>query len=110
MVGDKENVTIFGESAGGHNVLTLLASPLSKGLFHKAISQSGYVSSYTQKFAEEESELSSKKIFEDDIKFLVNDIEVADYLRSLSSEEIYQKYKAKAEEHIYPITPITIKD
>ena len=108
--GDKENVTIFGESAGGHNVLTLLASPLSKGLFHKAISQSGYVSSYTQKFAEEESELSSKKIFEDDIKFLVNDNEVADYLRSLSSEEIYQKYKAKAEEHIYPITPITIKD
>jgi para-nitrobenzyl esterase len=36
-------VTIFGESAGGHNVFALLASPLSEGLFHKAISQSGYV-------------------------------------------------------------------
>ena len=35
-------MTIFGESAGGHNVLALLASPLAEGLFHKAISQSGY--------------------------------------------------------------------
>ena len=43
--GDKDNVTVFGESAGGHNVFTLLASPLSEGLFHKAISQSGYVQS-----------------------------------------------------------------
>ena len=40
--GDKNNVTIFGESAGGHNVYTMLASPLAKGLFHKAIAQSGY--------------------------------------------------------------------
>jgi para-nitrobenzyl esterase len=39
--GDKENITIFGESAGGHNVYTLLFSPLADGLFHKAISQSG---------------------------------------------------------------------
>ena len=39
--GDKENITIFGESAGGHNVFTLLFSPLADGLFHKAISQSG---------------------------------------------------------------------
>jgi len=35
-------VTIFGESAGGHNVFSLLASKKAKGLFHKAISQSGY--------------------------------------------------------------------
>jgi para-nitrobenzyl esterase len=41
--GDAKNITIFGESAGGHNVFALLASPLSKGLFHKAISQSGYL-------------------------------------------------------------------
>ncbi len=39
--GDPNNVTIFGESAGGQAVGTLLSSPLSKGLFHKAISQSG---------------------------------------------------------------------
>lgn len=39
--GDPERVTIFGESAGGHNVVTLLGSPLAKGLFHRAIIQSG---------------------------------------------------------------------
>ena len=43
--GDKNNITIFGESAGGHNVLSLLVSPQAKGLFHKAISQSGYTTS-----------------------------------------------------------------
>ena len=39
--GDPDNVTIFGESAGGHNVTALFASPLASGLFHKAIVQSG---------------------------------------------------------------------
>jgi len=39
--GDPERVTIFGESAGGANVLSLLVSPLAKGLFHRAIVQSG---------------------------------------------------------------------
>lgn len=39
--GDPAMVTVFGESAGGHNVATLIASPLAKGLFHRAIIQSG---------------------------------------------------------------------
>jgi para-nitrobenzyl esterase len=39
--GDARNVTLFGESAGGFSVLTHLASPVSKGLFDKAIIQSG---------------------------------------------------------------------
>lgn len=39
--GDPTHVTIFGESAGGRNVCTLLASPLAAGLFHGAIMQSG---------------------------------------------------------------------
>jgi para-nitrobenzyl esterase len=39
--GDAENVTIFGESAGGLSVHTQLASPLAAGLFEKAIIESG---------------------------------------------------------------------
>lgn len=39
--GDPGNVTIFGESAGGGSVYTLMTTPLAKGLFHKAIVQSG---------------------------------------------------------------------
>ena len=39
--GDPANVTLFGESAGAHAIGILMASPLAKGLFHKAIGQSG---------------------------------------------------------------------
>ena len=39
--GDPNNVIITGESAGGHNVLNLMASPEAAGLFHRAMSQSG---------------------------------------------------------------------
>jgi len=66
--GDPDNVTIFGESAGGHNVLSLLVSKKAKGLFHKAISQSGYTTSispekaYSQSKSSPTSEHTSHKI------------------------------------------------
>ena len=39
--GDPDCVTIFGESAGSWSVCALVATPLAKGLFHRAIGQSG---------------------------------------------------------------------
>jgi para-nitrobenzyl esterase len=39
--GNPDNVTIFGESGGGMKVANMMASPLAKGLFHRAICESG---------------------------------------------------------------------
>jgi para-nitrobenzyl esterase len=39
--GDPDNVTIFGESGGGMKVAAIIASPLARGLFHRAICESG---------------------------------------------------------------------
>ena len=39
--GNPDDITLFGESAGSRSVLFNLVSPTTKGLFHKAIGQSG---------------------------------------------------------------------
>jgi len=44
--GDPKQVTIAGESAGGLSVIALVASPVTRGLFVRAIVQSGYMPSY----------------------------------------------------------------
>jgi para-nitrobenzyl esterase len=58
--GDSANVTIFGESAGGASVVALMASPLSTGLFHRAIAQSpGHAPYRLRKLAEANGHLES---------------------------------------------------
>lgn len=39
--GNPDDITVFGESAGGMSVASLMASPVARGLFHRAIIQSG---------------------------------------------------------------------
>jgi para-nitrobenzyl esterase len=46
--GDPSNVTVFGQSGGGGKVSTLMAMPSAKGLFHKAIVQSGSITHLMQ--------------------------------------------------------------
>jgi para-nitrobenzyl esterase len=53
--GDPHNVTIAGQSAGGHSVSFHLVSPGSAGYFHRAIMQSGFASSKLPTLADAES-------------------------------------------------------
>ena len=50
--GDPDNVTIFGESAGGTSVAVLLSSPLAEDLFHNAVIQSPWMFGYVTRLAE----------------------------------------------------------
>ena len=81
--GDPENVTIFGESAGGANIGTLIASPLGAELFNRAIIQSGgYEISSLYSLAEAESfgsEVASALGFDE----MMSDVEVVDGMREL---------------------------
>ena len=104
--GDPGNVTIFGESAGGHNVLSLLVSNKAKGLFHKAIAQSGYTTSYSTNDAYKPLEESStskhsswsivKQIIKDKSLDLdqteINKKELREYLKNLPAEDFFKYY------------------
>ncbi|MCR9277366.1 MAG: carboxylesterase family protein [Pseudomonadaceae bacterium] len=112
--GDASNVTIFGESAGARNVFSLMLSPQAKGLFHRAISQSGGMRETSvataQNFIDDEqpgSRFSSNEML---LKFLVNDgladdrasaklrladmshEDIASYLRSKDTWEVFNTY------------------
>jgi para-nitrobenzyl esterase len=127
--GDSENVTIFGESAGGHNVLSLLSSPISNGLFHKAISQSGYTTTFTLEEAfgsdlngDTVNELGSdlvlsqndlsgygsiKKLYmEDPLKY---GKEFQRYLRSIDGKDLFNAYN-KISDDTFDRLPLLTRD
>ena len=113
--GDINNVTIYGESAGGHNVAALYASPLASDLFHKAIVQSGIVSHSKTEEAEAyypedgvSGITSSKEVINrllvnerkvenlEEAKKLQNNMpleEIEKYLRSKTPEELLTAYR-----------------
>ena len=102
--GDANNITIFGESAGGHNVLSLLVSPQAKGLFHKAISQSGYTTSVSTEhaFAIEKANPISDHTSNEVVKRLFNNYknmtspELYEELLELTAEEFFSEYSDKS--------------
>ena len=104
--GDRANVTIFGESAGGRNVFSLLVSPASDGLFHRAIAQSGHVRSLTAGEAynaEREYPMVDRGSWEvvQELGFSNAAID-AEALRAVSMDDLLAAYFALDEDHIQP--------
>jgi para-nitrobenzyl esterase len=87
--GDPENVTIFGESAGGMSVGTLLAMPAARGLFHRAICQSGAAHTATPM----ERAIKVTNMFLDILGMKSSDTEG---LRSLTIERLLAAHKELA--------------
>lgn len=95
--GDPNNVTIFGQSGGGAKVTTLMYAPTAKGLFHKAINQSG---SYRQSFLEQED---SRKVGEALLEVLGLKPSQVDSLQKISYEKLNEASKkaiAKVQEQM----------
>ena len=115
--GNPNNVTIFGESAGGHNVLSLLVSNQAKGLFHKAISQSGYTTSYSINEMYRQTKDSStsrhtswnvvKNILKDnELKFVQtkeHESEIRKLLKSLTAEKFFNYYSNRPSNEELPL-------
>ena len=99
--GDSGNITIFGESAGGHNVYSLIASKRAEGLFHKAIAMSGYTTSisveqaYKQENDTPTSDLTSWNVVNYITKNNQENLtkeEIRKTLLSLSANEFFEIY------------------
>ena len=86
--GDPDNVTIFGESGGGAKVSIMMASPLAKGLFHRAICESGTAAAFFPGKPLAEMEKKGETLFE---KLGINpNSNMLEQARSVSSEKIIQ--------------------
>ncbi|VAV91518.1 Para-nitrobenzyl esterase [hydrothermal vent metagenome] len=113
--GNPDRVTIFGESAGAHNVGSLLAMPQANGLFNGAISQSGYFTSRSIKDQEQGVDIADGWHFKGD-NAIVADLnppagttgsDLADFLRQQSVADIFA---AAAWTDGEPETPLVIRD
>uniref|UniRef100_A0A1Y1LQM7 Carboxylesterase type B domain-containing protein n=1 Tax=Photinus pyralis TaxID=7054 RepID=A0A1Y1LQM7_PHOPY len=83
--GDPNNITIFGQSVGGGSVHYLMLSPLSKGIFHKAIIQSGSALSNRGR-GQYSTPLISKALKLNSM----TDVELLHVLKELAVEELFE--------------------
>ncbi|MEC1449018.1 carboxylesterase/lipase family protein [Bacillus haynesii] len=95
--GDRHHITVFGESAGSMSIASLLAMPKAKGLFQKAIMESGASATMSKKLAKAaaESFLSILNIDTNHMERLrdVSDqelLQAADQLRAVMGENIFE--------------------
>jgi para-nitrobenzyl esterase len=102
--GDPANITIFGESAGGESVAHLLTSPLSRGLFHRAIMQSaasgGQMLLLKQPFLTHPAAEQAGKDFADKLLGPVPD-QIAS-LRQIPAETLFQFHRQQVPSSFYP--------
>ena len=93
--GDPDNVTIAGESGGAFNVLSLLISPAAKGLFHRAICESGLSFIWSTDTAEAQSNKLLVSLLIKDRK--VKNQEEAEILANkMSADEINDYFRSKS--------------
>ncbi len=102
--GNPNNVTIFGESAGGHNVYSLIVAPQANDLFHKAISMSGYTTSISPEMAYKQIDRSStsnntswsilKKLLGENYSNYTNQ-EIRNYLYNIDATTFFSKYASR---------------
>lgn len=101
--GDPDNVTIFGESAGGTSVYLLTATPLSKGLFHRAILQSPWLDPNIFRDLKEENENGPPAEFDGEEQvgklLRVDASQVLAKLRAMPAKEILENVKQR-----WPVT------
>ncbi len=126
--GDPERVTIFGESAGARNVISLLLSPPAHGLFHRAIAQSGGTNILTPAEAENAVDSAPRGLASSSTEALLKLVEldglakdrgsaksylgsqtpqqIESYLRSKSAFELLAPYQTEAGEGLIRVANV----
>ena len=95
--GDKDNVTIFGESAGGGSMYSLLATSKAEGLFHKVISESTWINPDNVSdlkshngFMESAEKMGSSAVASKFQELGIDGGNLLDEMRLLSADEVMQ--------------------
>jgi para-nitrobenzyl esterase len=102
--GDPANVTLFGQSSGGHNIAALLVSPKADSLFHKAIIESGFFDSISLADAEGVSGDEENSAMHIEAEFGAG---TADALRAVPLEKLFAAYKP---DNGFYYMPVVISD